>query len=218
MNASETEKKPYAVVVGVDYSELSNLALERACELAKAQARAELHVIHVEPIVQVRNYVLTDETLTTSLEDASARLHEHVEKVVERWCDVHATAAPFERLTTHVRTENPAEAIAQLASDVEADLVVVGTHGRRGAQRFLLGSVAEGTVRLAPCEVLVVRTPDASVPKIEPPCQRCLETRQASGGKEFWCEQHREQHGRRHTYHYRAAAGARQSGFLIHVR
>ena len=39
------------------------------------------------------------------------------------------------------------------------------------------------------------------IPAIEPPCPRCLETRQATEGREFWCEQHRERHGRRHTYH-----------------
>jgi hypothetical protein len=87
--------------------------------------------------------------------------------------------------------------------DVEADLVVVGTHGRRGLTRLMLGSVAEGTVRLAPCPVLVVRPKavPAAVPTIQPPCPRCVEARTASGGKQFWCEQHSERHGQRHTYH-----------------
>ncbi len=99
--------------------------------------------------------------------------------------------------------DRPAYQIAQLAADVEADLVVVGTHGRRGVSRFLLGSVAEMTTRLAPCPVLVVRSKaiPVPVPSIEPPCPRCLETRRATDGQEFWCEQHRERHGRRHTYH-----------------
>jgi nucleotide-binding universal stress UspA family protein len=56
-----------------------------------------------------------------------------------------------------VRFGDAGDAIAQLASDIEADLVVVGTHGHRGLERLLLGSVAENVVRLAPCPVLVVR-------------------------------------------------------------
>jgi nucleotide-binding universal stress UspA family protein len=47
--------------------------------------------------------------------------------------------------------------IAQLARDWNADLLVVGTHGRRGVSRLLLGSVAEGMVRVAPCPLLLVR-------------------------------------------------------------
>jgi len=103
--------------------------------------------------------------------------------------------------------------VAQLASDLEAELVVVGTHGRRGLRRLLLGSVAEGVVRLSPCPVLVVRPRELApeVPKIEPPCPRCLEARRASGGAELWCEQHREKHGQRHTYHREDRLGAPSS-------
>ena len=53
--------------------------------------------------------------------------------------------------------DTPAFEIAQLATDLEADLVIVGTHGRRALSRLVLGSVAEVAVRLAPCPVLVMR-------------------------------------------------------------
>lgn len=219
MTIHQDNPTSYPIVVGVDYSELGDLALERACEVAKAHEQTELHIIHVEPILPpLGDEGAADESDFTDLNEASKRLRDHAQGVLERWCKAHACEAPFTRLTTHVRSESPAEAIAQLASDVEAELVVVGTHGHRGARRFLLGSVAEGTVRLAPCAVLVVRRPDASVPKIEPPCPRCVETRRATNGAELWCEQHNKQHDRRHTYHYTAAPGARQSGFLIHTR
>ncbi|HYP91237.1 MAG TPA: universal stress protein, partial [Polyangiaceae bacterium] len=109
----------------------------------------------------------------------------------------------FGRAFTHIRFDSVADEIAQLAADLDADLVVVGTHGRRGVSRLLLGSSAEATVRLSPCPVLVMRpkaVPEAP-PRIEPPCSRCVETRRATGGAELWCEQHRERHGQRHTYH-----------------
>src|SRR5690606_39204333 len=126
------------------------------------------------------------------------RLREYVEKRVSSFRAAHPELPPTfpDHLVAHQRVEMPSEEIAQLAADLEADLVVVGTHGRRGFSRFLLGSVAEATVRLAPCPVLVVR-PKAlppSGPAIQPPCPKCVEARIASGGTELWCEQHRERH------------------------
>lgn len=53
----------------------------------------------------------------------------------------------------------PFEEIVAAAGDERADLIVMGTHGRTGLSRFLLGSVAERVIRLAPCPVLTVRSP-----------------------------------------------------------
>jgi hypothetical protein len=137
-----------------------------------------------------------------TISEARSRFKSYADKAVEKF--VSATGArPCARVVAHVRFDAIADEIAQLAADLEADLVVVGTHGRRGLSRVLLGSSAEATVRLAPCPVLVVR-PKAvpqPVPRIEPPCPRCVEARRASDGAELWCEQHRERHGQRHTYH-----------------
>jgi nucleotide-binding universal stress UspA family protein len=122
--------------------------------------------------------------------------------------------------TMHLQLLDPAHAIAQLASDLEANLVVVGTHGRKGLSRFLLGSVAEAVVRLSPCPVLVVRPVGARSavhsPAIEPPCPDCLQTRAATAGEELWCERHREHHGRAHTYHFTPFRESHQSGLLLH--
>ncbi len=117
---------------------------------------------------------------------------------------------PFQHLYTHQRSNDPAHELAQLAADVEADLVVVGTHDWHGVTRLVLGSVAEAVTRLAPCPVLVVRRKAVPppVPVIQPACEACLEARRASNGAIFWCEQHQAHHGRRHTYHQ----GDRASG------
>ena len=56
-----------------------------------------------------------------------------------------------------MRVGVPSDELTQVASDKNADLVVVGTHGRTGLSRILLGSVAEATVRKAACPVLVIR-------------------------------------------------------------
>jgi len=106
------------------------------------------------------------------------------------------------RVMSHLRVHAPAHEIAQLAADLEADLVVVGMHGRGTVVRFFLGSIAESVTRLAPCPVLVFRPKGLppEYPRIEAPCPRCLEVRTESGGREYWCEQHRERHGQRQVH------------------
>jgi nucleotide-binding universal stress UspA family protein len=163
-----------------------------------------LHVLHVLPAPQT---FLTPDVVTTVdgnvvvAGECAEELKQYVVRVLAKGA-IEQRGGPA-RVVVHVVADKPAEQVAQLAADVEADLVVVGTHGRRGVPRLLLGSVAELTIRLAPCPVLVVRPKKAPepVPSIEPPCPRCVETRRATEGREFWCEQHRERHGRRHTYH-----------------
>ncbi len=217
MNPNLTNSRPFTVIVGIDFSEMSDLALDRACDLAGAHPATHVHVVHATPDPATESDSQTSDATAPSVgtHPLSTGLYERVDKVVRQWCEVHDGPPTFARLTTHIRPDTAAEAIAQLASDLDANLIVVGTHGHRGARRFLLGSVAETTVRLAPCDVLVVRPPDATIPKIEPPCPRCVESRRESGGAELWCEQHRERHGRRHTYHSSPSARSHQSGLLF---
>ena len=115
------------------------------------------------------------ELVTATMDDASQKLKVFVEERLAKFVEKRAAQnlGTFARAVTHIRLDAPAEEIAQLASDLEASLVVVGTHGRRGVRRLLLGSVAEGVVRLSPCATLVVRPPEAgTVPQIEPPVPR----------------------------------------------
>lgn len=200
-------EKPYIVVVGVDYSPTGEQALFKAFELASLEPRGEVHVVNVVRTYGTNVYLEWGGALTTlSIEEAADRLRDYVQSKLEEFRSLQAGRGrrSFARAVTHIRLDAPAEEIAQLASDLEADLVVVGTHGRRGFRRVLLGSVAEAVVRLAPTPVLVVRPKagHAEVPQIEPPCPLCLEVRRETGGRELWCERHREQRGRRHTYHH----------------
>lgn len=218
--------KPYIIVVGIDYSKTGDLALERAFELATEKQNAEVHILNV---VQTLG-VLTPLELGGGvggpepglLAEASEQLRKYADKKLSEFKASEAATGKtklFERAVSHLRTDAPTHELAQLASDLEADLLVVGTHGRRGATRLLLGSVAEGVVRLAPCAVLVVRPKAVAVeeagPKIEPPCPRCVEARRVSGGKEMWCAQHSERHGRRHTYHQVDRTGAETNFPLV---
>lgn len=194
----------YRIVAGTDMSETAVVALEKAFDLAAREERAEVHVIHAVPYFG--EYVQMDlpgaPAFQLPLQDAQEKLEAHVGARLAEWQG--RTKKTFSRCVTHLSTEFPAVAVAQLATDLDAEMIVVATHGRRGIPRLVLGSVAEAVVRLAHVPVLVVRPPaeEVPVPKIEPPCPRCVEARKATGGEQFWCEQHREKHGRRHTYHF----------------
>jgi nucleotide-binding universal stress UspA family protein len=218
---SQAKQPPYVIVVAVDYSEIGDLALERALELSQETPGAELHVVNVVPLFEG---VIPD--LATggwvysmpTLDETQSQLQNYVTQKTASFCAQRGVTLPAPII--HQRIQVPASEIAQLAADLEADLVVVGTHGRRGLSRLVLGSVAEATIRLAPCPVLVVRPKAAPVagPLIAPACPRCLEARRASHGKEVWCEQHRERHGQRHTYHQDDRVGAETNMPLVFQR
>ena len=200
----------FLIVVGIDYSPASDLALERALELAAARSRAEVHVVNVVRLYGGQALLDGSGESSSGIESVTlADATNRVERYAEQRRQAFSESLDSVSVRTHLRLEAPAHEIAQLAADLEADLVVVGTQGRRGIARLLLGSVAEDVVRLAPCPVLVVR-PKAlpeQLPRIEPPCPQCLETRRASSGAQYWCEQHRERHGQRHTYSQRDRVG-----------
>lgn len=195
---------PFTIVVGIDFSDTTDLTLDQSIELASTRGGGEIHVVYVEdeltsprvPAADPERATHTSDILERVQQRVAARLAEAVKK------------APLKlgHVIAHVRRGAPAENIVQLAAHLDADLIVIGTHGRRGVQRLLLGSVAERVLRLARCAVFSVRPKDheglGKVPEIEPPCPECVKTRQASEGKELWCARHSEHHIRPHTYHY----------------
>jgi nucleotide-binding universal stress UspA family protein len=81
-----------------------------------------------------------------------------VEEELEKWAG--AARSKGISVRTLVRTGSPYQEIVNLATDERADLVAMGTHGRSGVSRLLLGSVADRVIRLAPCPVLTVRKPE----------------------------------------------------------
>ncbi len=147
----------YTVVVGIDFSELGNSALDEAITLAAERDDASLHIVHVaESEGPLLRLALPDGARSVTRQEATDYLSEHAQK--------HLTARrgdgvdlPDERAEVHVRVGVPSDELVRVASDHSADLVVVGTHGRTGLTRILLGSVAEATVRKAHCPVLVIR-------------------------------------------------------------
>jgi nucleotide-binding universal stress UspA family protein len=137
-----------------DFSEYSEAAFRLACALARDHA-AQVVVLHVVPPPVCRG-------------EAVARrqpngYHEQL------WDHLHRVQPPepgvrIERLLTD---GNPGEEILRVAAEIPCDLIVMGTHGRRGLARLLLGSVAEHVLRGAPCPVLTVNTPAPQCPAVE---------------------------------------------------
>jgi len=197
-----TLSKRRVVVVATDFSPFSDAAMDRGFELAFEDPNVELHVIHVARFDGVLvGLEIGAERLTVDMNQASENLQTYVKARLASFTGDSTSNRSFTRAVTHVRIDAPADGIVQLASDLGAQLVVVGTHGRQGVTRALLGSVAEQVVRSAPCSVLVVRPQKVTSPEIEAPCPQCAEARLASEGQQLWCAEHRQHHGRRHTYH-----------------
>jgi nucleotide-binding universal stress UspA family protein len=200
----------YTIVVGADYSETSDEALDEAFAAAHARRGAEVHVLHVALDLANRPRAAHFEReWVPDLEqhDPRSTLDELEQHAVSRMKRFAERSGPprFVRLVSHFRLGSPAEQLVQLAADLDADLLVVGTHGRRGVQRLLLGSVAERVIRLAHCPVLVVRPKDhlglrgARLPQVAPPCPACLARRRETRGAELWCSEHGEPHLRPHV-------------------
>jgi nucleotide-binding universal stress UspA family protein len=180
---------PISVLAAIDFSGSSSLVVQHAVEAARQMKAEEIHFLHVRTIDE-------DEA---ALEGARAEFEQWLAARLQGADGVPETV----KIVAHEARGNPADVIIEMASDLLTNLVVVGTHGRTGLSRMVLGSVAEAVVRSAGCPVLVVRPQvhEQRVPRIEPPCPRCVETRSKSEGREFWCEQHTQKHGRRHTYY-----------------
>ena len=137
---------PLRIVTAVDFSEPSAAALSMAGRLA-GPLGAELLVLHAE-FVDVPPYFTHDQLDVIEREVRAARAH--AEDAVRAFAGTH-TSVP-----TTVKVVPAPEVDAILDAAREADLIVLGTHGRRGPKRWWLGSVAERVVREAHVPVLVV--------------------------------------------------------------
>ena len=140
------------VLVATDFSPASNAAVAYAFDLA-ARLGASVHLLHV-----IEEWALTV-TYLKALDIELPGLRERV--IDEANATLRALAASMAggstSATTEVREGRPSEVIIEVAGSREADLIVVGTHGRSGVAHAVLGSVAERVVRTAPCPVLTVR-------------------------------------------------------------
>ncbi|MBW8307720.1 MAG: universal stress protein [Thiobacillus sp.] len=150
------------ILVAVDESETSRHALQQAIELAKKLA-ASVRMLHVLDM----SWLPIGPEVAIDTSALSAARRGVGEKIIAAVRDT-AKAAGFEADAVLIETETPtqqvAETIVREAARWGADLLVMGTHGRRGFQHLMLGSVAEQTVRRSPGPVLLIPSPKGRPP------------------------------------------------------
>lgn len=142
------------ILVPVDFSECSRAAFDQAVEIGR-RFEAEVDVLHVweaptfvpADVVVAANANSLMELARTSAERDLATF---VNDAARRGKPVHDSRS---------QSGHPVEVITNTAKSGSYDLIVLGTHGRTGLSRALIGSVAERVVRHAPCPVLTVRLP-----------------------------------------------------------
>jgi universal stress protein A len=142
---------PANILVPYDFSAHSERALDYACSLA-AKLGARIHLAHaIGAGLPELSAVLTDSMIATMREQSLSELG--------KVATAREGIATFGKVM--VEPGDARDGILTAARDCAADLIVMGSHGRRGISRLVLGSVAEEIVRRAPCPVLVVRLDEA---------------------------------------------------------
>jgi nucleotide-binding universal stress UspA family protein len=141
------------ILCPVDFSKGSEQAIAKAEELAKA-LQAEIELFHA---YQLPVLALPDSTVTVS-PTFVADMTDRAQRELNRHRD--DVAAHDLAVTTRLTEGNPSEAIVERAIETHADMIVMGTHGRGGFRRFLLGSTVDRVVRTATVPVLTVHLPD----------------------------------------------------------
>lgn len=140
---------PYrSILCPMAFDDPSQLALGLAKEIA-AHHGATLHLLHVAPTLgAIGEPDVSEEPNSPGEQKARAQLQETANKHLKGMqCEIH-TASSTER--------NFAKAVVRVANEVEADLIILKTHGRVGLTHLILGSVAEEVVRTAPCPVMTM--------------------------------------------------------------
>lgn len=142
------------VVVGYDFSHSAHAALQRAVVIA---SRAPTHVLHIlcvidpkHPIPSIPSYDGVDHMYAARVQEVLAV---HIQQELEL-----ANEQSRVHFFVHARIgDKPADEILELAREVGADLIVVGSHGLTGLERLLVSSISEKIVREAGCSVEIAR-------------------------------------------------------------
>ena len=153
------------ILVPVDGSETANKALIAALQMAR-DSGGRVHLVHVveglSPMVADPYGAYSGEVIEVMRQSGSKILEDAL--VVAQAAGVPADTELFDNFGDRL-----AEVVADAATRFKADLLVVGTHGRRGMGRLLMGSGAEQIIRLSPVPVLVIRASESKEPAVERP-------------------------------------------------
>lgn len=138
------------ILLPTDGSEGMDAVIDHASDLA-ATHEATLHTLYVANTAS-----LSDLPMESSWEGVNSALRQQGEEAVESVSD----ALDEQPVETKIVDGSPAKEIVSYADEQDCDVIVMGTHGRSGVDRLLLGSVAERVVRSAPIPVLTISVDD----------------------------------------------------------
>jgi len=186
--------RPFVVVVGVDLrdQDSSGYAFDQAVRIASRVGGSEAHVVYVVDDRKDENVSELAHLLQLYISDKAAAL---------------GLRGP-QRAASHIRRGDAAKGIAQLASDLGADMIVVGTRRMPQLGRAWVGSTAERIMAVTECPVFVAgpkpKPQPSHVITIEPPCPQCVTARFSTRGGTWWCDRHAQPHhlNRHHVYSY----------------
>ena len=180
-----------SIVVGTDFNDASGFAFDAAARIAQRVARSELHLVHV----------FEDEPTQERARELIGHLRLYANEKAAIMGGLRSMT-----IGIHLRSGKPVREIVQLASDVGASLIVVGSPAAPHMKSWLVGSTAEQLLAAGPLPVLIAGPrPTSKVqlePAIEPACQECVHARAVSGGSTWWCERHAHHAKRAHTFSY----------------
>jgi nucleotide-binding universal stress UspA family protein len=183
------------ILAALALDETGEFALREAARIAEQRPDSELHLVHViledAPAASAKDLA----SLEQRLANAPAQIQKFVEQI---WADVPR------KVVAHLRAGAPSRSILQTAVDINADIVVVGTHRRTGIKKLMLGSIADQVLQHAHCPVLIALPKDytgkSPSDTIQPPCPDCVQTRSQSNGEHYWCERHSRSYLKPHVY------------------
>jgi nucleotide-binding universal stress UspA family protein len=138
------------ILVPLDGSHLAECVLPHARSIAKGDSEAEITLLYV---VEALDVPMSSSEFKRKIEaEAVAAAKEYLAEKAQ-------PLSAMSHVNTQVIVGKPADTIASYAKKMEADLIVMATHGRSGIQRLLLGSVADKLIRTSGTEILLVRAP-----------------------------------------------------------
>ncbi|MCA9580711.1 MAG: universal stress protein [Myxococcales bacterium] len=147
------------VMITTDLSDASGVALAAGADVAK-RVGAKVTLVHVfdpmpmvPPMAMAPGYTLGENIVAEIRASIAKGLDRQKKEILG---DVESVEIQI------LEGSSPARVACEFAESAGVDLIVVGTHGRKGPSRWILGSVAERIVRIAPCSVLVARAPEGS--------------------------------------------------------
>lgn len=141
------------ILVPIDFSDYSKNALRYAVQFAK-NFQAKMYLIYVvEPMIYPADFSMGQVAIPSTDADLQNRAEEELKNLANSFVDSSL------EIETLIKTGKPFVEINETAKEIDADLIIMATHGHTGVEHLLFGSTAEKVVRKAPCPVLTLREP-----------------------------------------------------------